>query len=221
MFQAIISGDQVTLLQLGQHFLHLRTDIGTAASLLCFDHVFSSSMTLDGISTSLIAIKLAEFLPYVQTLQKLAAIPYPRLNKVNQILFGFCSQTETEYLLPNQTSLYPRLRDHSAAVVEQGIIVTRWELDRIIKSVLNNLLRSKVNELMNICRRASAFRPPCLSYLFGRCLKNECSRAHIDIRSYGANDYNVRLRIQLQQILIYQTVHVSERNKLRQVLEQR
>jgi len=70
---------------------------------------------------------------------------------------------------------------------------------------LRKHLKSKVEEENNLCRQAKALMP-CLVYsVYGRC--RGCNRDHA---TTDPKSYNLRVKLHLQQIVIYQALHATE-----------
>ncbi|GBE78672.1 predicted protein [Sparassis crispa] len=221
MFRAIVSSEFETLLQLGEKFLHVHHD--EAAALLCFDRVFGTSLKLQTASLPEIAEQLRSFLFYVQLLQKFANDVDPDNNGVIRRLFGFRSPTQELFLLPKETFLCTQCQMCSTPtwqVTEEGALVPRWVLRTLVRQVLRveRLLRRILVE-NEACRTARTLQP-CLSYVvYGQCHRNDCPQVHTSAASYDAKTYNLRIRIHLQQILIYHTIFAVE--DVRQQVRQR
>ncbi|OBZ79120.1 TPR and ankyrin repeat-containing protein 1 [Grifola frondosa] len=211
MFRAIASSDLARLLQLGEKFYLLHHNM--AAAFLCMDHVFSTMPKLQAASLSQIATKLQTFLSYAQMLQKFVSDSDLCNNKTIRKLFGFEASTEELFLIPKETSLFTQINDRltpTARSTDEGSIVVRWELERLIGFFLRGRLLRRVIQENEMCHTLRAFRP-CLPFIiFRHCNRQECPRDHVDPAFYDANAYNNRVRVHLQQILIYQTLHAVE-----------
>ncbi|OCH88979.1 hypothetical protein OBBRIDRAFT_757238 [Obba rivulosa] len=211
MFQAIASGDDTKLMQLGQKFLLISQNI--PAAIMCFDRVFATTPKLQVATSNDITTTLQSFLRYAQILQKLTSDEDPCENEQLRRLFAFKSSTEELFLVQKETTLHTRLNGRhtpTARETDQGALVVRWELGNLLRHVLLEKLRKAVLDETEACRRARALRP-CLPYaLYGHCNRPECPRDHMRASSYDAQMYNARVRAHLQQVLIYNTLYTVE-----------
>lgn len=211
--QAVLYFDSArSLLGLSDRFSRWHEDHG--AALRCLDHVFSSLPKLQVASASEVATSLQHFLLYARLLQKSAseAETNPCDNTDIKRLLGFEVATEDLFLVSRDTrmfvhySLAPRQTD-------QGALVHRWELEKPVTDNLKERLRSKVNGLNELCSRLRALQP-CLAFAaYSRCVRSEsseCPQEHLNMDNYDTHAYNLRVRIVLQQILIYQTIYSIE-----------
>ncbi|KAI0935696.1 hypothetical protein AcV5_004043 [Taiwanofungus camphoratus] len=211
MFRAIMSDNLATLLPLGERF-HLWHH-NDAAAFLCLDHVFSSPLKLQAASLADISTKLQTFLLYARLLQKYASDPQPCDNEEIQRLLGFETSTQELFLVPNGTLLYLHCNARPTPTIratDQGYLVLRWELAMLIKHTLCERLRRRITDENEACRKAWALQP-CLSFAaFDRCNRQDCPQMHQHALSYDADFYTTRVRVYLQQILIYHTLYAFE-----------
>ncbi|PCH33046.1 hypothetical protein WOLCODRAFT_62498 [Wolfiporia cocos MD-104 SS10] len=211
MFRAIISNESPALLSLADQFLNEHHN--EAAALRCLDHVFASTPKLQVAAPLDVASDLQKFYLYTRLMQKLAYSPRPCRNEDIQRLFTFEPATEDSFLIPEHTFLHRRCNDRLTPMLrstDQGIIVLEGELDKLVKDVLKERLYTRVTIENDICSKARALQL-CLSFFAsGRCALQDCWRMHVDAGSYSIDDYNLRIRIVLQQILIYHSVYAVE-----------
>ncbi|KZT08921.1 uncharacterized protein LAESUDRAFT_675409 [Laetiporus sulphureus 93-53] len=214
MFRAIISNNLADLLPLANRFHHQHRN--NAATLLCLDHVFRSLPKLQVASLAEIAGRLQDFLLYVRMLQKFASDVQPCDNEDIKQIFGFQSATEESFLLPKETWLYARCNDRLTPTfrnTDEGAVILRWELNKLLRFVLEERLYKKVlgeNGENELCRKIRALQL-CLPYsALGRCTRDHCPREHINSASHSVVSYNLRVRVIMQQILIYHTIRYLE-----------
>ncbi|EMD41416.1 hypothetical protein CERSUDRAFT_89982 [Gelatoporia subvermispora B] len=211
MFRAIAHGDERMLMELGHKFLLTHHDI--PAAIMCFDRVFATTPKLQVASVSDINTTLFSFYPYVQNLQKLFLDNEPCDSEHLRRLFAFEPSTEELFLVHEDTVLHQRLNERhtpTAPNVDQGALVTRWELGNLLRQLLLEKLRKAVIDETEACQFARALQP-CLPYaLYGRCNRPDCPRDHTAASSQNAGIYNSRIRATLQQVLIYNTLYPFE-----------
>ena len=183
------------------------------AAFLCLDRLFSTSPKLQTASLAEIANKLQTFLIYARMLHKLSTFVNPCDDPIIRRIFALQSSTEDLFLLHGGSFMATQCNAHltpSARSAEQGTVVPRWELDRLVKHVLKSRLLRGINDENNLCR---SLRPlqPCLTYaVFNQCNRVECPRHHGDYRQYDTAAYNARVRVHMLQILIYHTLYTVE-----------
>lgn len=203
MFQAIIAKNGQQLEKLGRLFYHSNKP----ASLLCLDHIFSTPFELYGSSIQEKANYLDMFFAYAKLLHDVAFIQDPCGKRLVQKLFSVQSLREDTFALPCGTFLY-------SAVAEQRVLyfggkgqrtVSNADLTRAFRSSLSERMRRRVMEENEVFRDAE-FLSPCFNFLTGSCHRRDCSRAHVAGATVTAW-YNTRVRMHLQQILIFQTLH--------------
>ncbi|KAI1785582.1 hypothetical protein LXA43DRAFT_1185708 [Ganoderma leucocontextum] len=212
MFKLIAGRDTRQLLELAEKL----TSHGPGrypAAFLCLDRVFSAPLKLQTATLPEIASKLRTFHLYARMLQKFWAVNNPCDEPSVRKVFAIERSTEDLFLLPNVSLLASHRNDRltpSARETDQGLLVPRWELERLFKYVLKGRLLKRVNEENDMLY---GLRPlqPCLSYtVFRQCNRVDCPRSHIDAQHYNTADYNTRVRVHILQILIYQTLYVVE-----------
>ncbi|PIL29959.1 hypothetical protein GSI_07870 [Ganoderma sinense ZZ0214-1] len=210
MFRSIAGRDMQRLLELGEKF----TGEGRyPAAFLCLDRVFSMPLKLQASTLPGVAKKLNTFHIYARMLQKLWTVVNPCNDPDVRQVFAIECSTEDLFLIDKDSLLASHCNDRftpSARKTDQGLLIPRWELERLLKYVLKGRLTKRVNEENNILYGLRLLQP-CLSYaLSHRCNRVDCPRTHIDAQRYNADDYNLRVRVHIIQILIYQTLYVVE-----------
>lgn len=210
MFRMIARRDTQQLLGLGEKF-HAQGHY--SAAFLCLDRVFSVPLKLQAATLPEISRALQKFYGYTRMLQKLWAVNSPCNDSGVCKLFAIELSTEDHFLLPNGSLLASQRNDRltpSARDTDQGLLVSRWELERLLKYVLKARLLQRVNEENEMMH---TLRPlhPCLSYtVFRHCNRVDCPWSHVDPQHYNTADYNTRVRVHILQILVYQTLYAVE-----------
>ena len=215
MFRSIIKGNTTTLLSLGEKFA---SSGNHAAAILSLDYAFSVPLKLQAASLPDIARKLQTFFIYARMLQKLYAVATanPCDEPVIRKIFALQPSTEELFLLSTGSFMASQCSERltpSARPHEQGTLVPRGELNRLIKHVLKVRLLKRVNDENNACRDLRPLQP-CLPYaVFNQCNRVDCPRNHADYQHYTVADYNVHVRVHILQILIYQTLYAVENSE--------
>ena len=209
MFEAIKAGNLKLLRTLSKQFT-TRGDRASAA--LCLDHYFQSFPNIRNWSSLEISELLNDFLLYCRSLQALISTSNPCNRIPIQKLFRICPSTDNIFLIPNATFLHSKLNASRVNLVrsdEEGILISEWELTRKFKKCLMDHLLHIVTTENNSCHHdASAFYP-CLPYIVHRqCTRRQCPRQHLEATSLTRSWYNLQVKIHLQQILIFHTLHV-------------
>ena len=213
MFEAIKAGDFNLLRTLSKQFTS-RGDRTSAA--LCLDHYFQSFPNIRNWTSLEISELLHDFLVYCRSLQALISIPNPCNRTHIQKLFRICPFSDNIFLIRNATFLHSKLmasRVNLVRSVEEGVLISEWELTRKFKEYLMDHLLHVVTTENDSCRHdASAFYP-CLPYIVNRqCTRKQCPRQHLEAASLTGSWYNLQVKIHLQQILIFHTLHVVPRH---------
>jgi hypothetical protein len=218
MFQAIILGKSGRLQQLGRIF---HQDHNKAAALLCLDHIFATPPHIQEATIQHTISLLAMFITYTRLLHDIANLVEPCNDLLVQKLFAFQVSREDMFSVFPGASLYREVDNQQEPPFHEKDgkrSVSRRDLSRILKNYLAERLRSRIMEENDICRRAKVFSP-CLNALLGTCTRTECPRDHVDPAILNPDWYNLRVRIHLQQILVFQNLHFvnlgTERGKQR------
>jgi hypothetical protein len=206
MFQAIMSGDQTQLRKLGKGFASEKP----FAALLCLDHVFQEIPRFQVSDSPQIAEVLTVFTTYIRLLRDTALNPDPCHDSAVQKLFGFRHLTENDFLLPTDTFLHRNMLKRGLRPLrwnDEGATISGRDLSRLFSDCLWERLRDRVLQEDDVCRRAKAFSP-CLSYAAsGYCNRPECPQMHVDVTSLQPQWFNMQVRIHLQQIVIFHSLH--------------
>jgi hypothetical protein len=206
MFQAIISHDSKRLQQLGLKFYK---EGNKSAALLCLDHIFVAPPWIQGATMQETISTLEMFYAYTRLSHDIAVHADPCNNGPVQKLFAFKVAREDVFSVQPGAFLYGEVADQQALFFrgENGTrLVSRRDLSRVLKNSLGERLRGRVMQENEICRRAKVFSP-CLNALLGTCTRVECPRDHVDLPAIKPEWYNNRVRIHLQQIKIFQSLH--------------
>jgi hypothetical protein len=202
-----MSGDHKQLRDLGQAFARNQN---YSAALLCLDHFFKTIPRFQSSDCHQVADILAIFTTYVSFLRDTAHNPDPCHDVSIRRLFGFRLENENEFFLPSNTFLNHRLMEHRMPIIRlvgEGAMVSGHILGRLLLNCLSDRLRDVILREDSICHTTKAFTP-CLSYIAsGNCYRVECPQIHVDVTSLQPSWYNMRVRIHLQQILIFQALH--------------
>ncbi|KAJ7671947.1 hypothetical protein B0H17DRAFT_1208872 [Mycena rosella] len=205
MFQAISRRDFSQLGPLGEEF----EATNPAAALLCLDHCFTTPPDIQELPVEGVASKLQAFHAYVKLLNNFTWMDpchWPMVEK----LFGYIRQGENNFLIPKGTFLHSalHLQSHPAShrSAADNIVLSGSELWDVYHRALKDRLRRRVLEENDLCKRTKAFSP-CLSFAIfdGHCNRMDCPHEHIPGAMIDAQQYNFRVRVHLQQILIFQT----------------
>ncbi|KAI0757678.1 hypothetical protein C8Q80DRAFT_1134850 [Daedaleopsis nitida] len=213
MFRAIAKRDTAGLLALGQNFM---LGSNESATFLCFDYAFSGSLKLQAASLPDISKTQQTFYVYARMLQKMFILKEPCEDDRICKIFALRSSTENLFLLPRGSFLAAQCNGRitpSARTTEQGTSLPRPELERLIKQELKVRLLKRVNDENRLCRDLCPLHP-CLAYtVFNQCNRKDCPRDHADYQNYTSADYNVRVRVVILQVLIYQTIYRVENSE--------
>ncbi|KAI0668726.1 hypothetical protein C8Q78DRAFT_979481 [Trametes maxima] len=210
MFQAIARLDFNNLLPLSRSFGRASN---LPAQLVCLDYVFSLPLTLESKPPKEIAACFSEFLHYAGLLQRFACDSDPSNNVALQRLFGFAlSDDEDRYLLRPTGIIASQCRQRDISVTqedERGILISRWDLEKVVKTVLRDRLSTRVMAQNEMCHQLRSVRPCLLFATSGRCPRYDCPQYHIEDGSDRSMVYNTFVRIHILQIMIYHTLYVT------------
>ncbi|KAJ7171695.1 hypothetical protein C8R43DRAFT_874648, partial [Mycena crocata] len=201
MFQAIADGEVSKLQLLGRSFFE---NENPAAATLCLDHSFTNLPRIQALRADAVAQNLELFLIYVKLLHHFAFNVDPSNSAVAEKLFGYRREGEKNYYIPQGTFLHHGLGNRSS----DGPI-TSSDLRKMFHDLLSDHLAKRVRDENQICRIARAVQGPCLTFAIfnGHCNRSNCPQEHVLASLLNSEQYNLRVRIHLQQILIYQSLH--------------
>ncbi|KZT68439.1 hypothetical protein DAEQUDRAFT_671296 [Daedalea quercina L-15889] len=216
MFRAIISNDVQQLFKLSEHFRHWHKD--NICALRCLDHGFLTMPKLDIASLPVIAESLHHFSAYVDFLRMYASATDLCDNEGMRRLFAFQIASEDFFLVPKDTFLYGRCvrpgprpgPRYSYRPSDQGALLPKDELNRLLRHALQERLRQKVHDENVLCRRTRAFQVCLHFFTSSKCNRVECPQDHLAAENHNTGSYNLRIRVLLQQILVYNSVHAFE-----------
>lgn len=221
MFHAIRWSDTTQLRDLGAKFAS-RNEVIQA--LLCFDHYFNKFPNVVVTEASEFSKVLDGFFVYCRLLFSVATTPDSCNSPLMQKLFCIQPSTERVFMLPTGTFLYKRIVESRVVITESredGVLVNEWDLARWFRECLFTHLRMRVIAENEICRRTRVFTP-CLNFAINDvCNRRECPRDHISYTSFTHAWYNLQVKIHLQQILIFHTLHAIPMDFLDRVKQHR
>ncbi|KAL7285962.1 hypothetical protein ACG7TL_001077 [Trametes sanguinea] len=204
MFRAIASHNTGNLQTLAGAFSARRN---LAATLRCLDHIFSATLSLQQSSLEDVSATLEIFEQYALTLQRLVASGAFCDNAVVRKLFAVREEIDDLFMVPKDSFLTTQMGTRitpTARIVDLGILVPRWELERLFEFALRNRLVRRVQVENEILSRVRALQP-CLPHaVYRHCNRIGCPRHHGNFDNFETADYNHRVRVILQQVLIYQ-----------------
>ncbi|KAI0641195.1 hypothetical protein C8Q79DRAFT_920041 [Trametes meyenii] len=210
MFQAIAYLDFNHLIQLSRNFGRASN---LPAQLVCLDYVFSVPLALESKPPKEIVACFSKFLDYAGLLQRFACNSDPSNNAALQRLFGFASSDDEDRYLLRPTSIIVsqrRQQDTGAAKKdERGILISRWDLEKAVKTVLRGRLSTRVMAQNEMCHHLRSIRPCLLFATSGRCPRYDCQQYHIEDGSDRSTVYNTFVRIHILQIMIYHTLYAT------------
>lgn len=210
MFQAIVAKKAAILQALGHKFYHEYGD--TIAALLCLDHGFRANLKIQAASCTEIASVLQSFVIYSRELARIAHEQDPANDPGLQRLFGFSLIREVENMvrIPQNTFLHKCSLQRNSLNIRQDatedIHLPSWELKSLIHDAIRDKLLQLVKDENEQCRKAPALSPCSTHAVVRTCTSNTCTAGHFDVQTLDKAWYTARVRIHLQQILIYQTI---------------
>ncbi|TFK22063.1 hypothetical protein FA15DRAFT_623047 [Coprinopsis marcescibilis] len=209
MFQNIKTLDLKALRLLGHQFLKRKE---TAQALLCFDHCFGSQNlnTFANLKNSQVCQILADFLAYC-TVLRMVASSLDLENSSTQRLFGFHgADAENMYHVPRGTRLYELLDQGRRLVLhheEDSPILSGQVIQETLKNELWRRMAKRIRHENDLCRRSNLFTP-CLPFIINsECRLINCFRQHIPWQELDEDWFNSQVRMYLQQVMIFHTLH--------------
>ncbi|KAG6874166.1 hypothetical protein C0995_005584 [Termitomyces sp. Mi166 len=204
MFKAIISYDKINLAKLARGFIETSNN---AAATLCLYHYFRVSPEITAVTSEELAEILQLFLAYIRLLYDFAFKLDSRAVPSVQTLFSIRHTSLDNFFVPAGTFLYNTSKTRRQEVPSEGFFILGRELCQILSQGLRNELWTLIMEHIHQCKRATQFSP-CLTYnTFGKCNRKQCPQEHISSTSVSPKWYNTRVRLNLQQVLILQTLY--------------
>ena len=149
------------------------------------------------------------FYAYARLLHDLVLTADPCRKRMVQKLFAFSAVRGDSFSVPKGTILYNAIAKLDVRPEEENgeiRLISEAALSQVFKTCLSERLHYKVMEENEVCRRARIFSP-CRNALEGTCHRPECHREHVEPGRLTPKWYNDHVRIHLQQILIFQTLH--------------
>ncbi|KAG6865346.1 hypothetical protein C0993_008151 [Termitomyces sp. T159_Od127] len=204
MFKAIVAHDKVNLAKLAGVFL--RTSNKPAATL-CLYHCFRIFPQVTALNSEELAEILHLFLDYIRLLYELAvqikqarAVPSSRILS----LFGLYHVSSDSFSIHPGTFL-----DHTRGqeLPPEGLPIFDQDLSRTLSQALLDEIRTLISQQIDQCKHAAQFFP-CLDFItFECCNRISCPQEHIPSTSVSKKWYNMRVRLNLQQVLILNTFY--------------
>ncbi|KAL4254519.1 hypothetical protein ABKN59_003247 [Abortiporus biennis] len=209
MFEAIAYRQPNKLRELSFKFRHEHRD--PLSTLLCLDRLFVASLKMQAATCLEVASMLQLYYVYVQLLRRLVVMDDPVHDGHIQRLFALTISEDDIVTVPVGTFLHGFVTCDRASLPSESpdayAYIRAWDLTRILKYALKARLQARVQEQNKMCQEARVFEP-CISFAaFGQCQKGTlCPYSHVPPDDLNKDYYHARLRIHLQQILIYQTL---------------
>ncbi|KAJ7715028.1 hypothetical protein DFH07DRAFT_762888, partial [Mycena maculata] len=201
---AIANREISKLQKLGQSFFERHN---SALTLLCLDHYFQNHPRIQALQTNALAEHLQLFHVYVKLLYHFAFNFEPCNSLEAEKLFGFRREGENNYLIRQGTFLHHALAPSNSSS-DGKFLLTGSNFRAIFRQSLRDRLAKRVREENAMCRVAKAFQGPCPIFaIFTDC---SCPLQHIPPGRLDSRQYRLRVRIHLQQILIYHSLHNIE-----------
>ncbi|THH32624.1 hypothetical protein EUX98_g1581 [Antrodiella citrinella] len=212
MFQLIAARNYSSLQALGERFHTVHNDFISA--MLCLDHAFSTTLNMQNASPSEVSTLLQSFLLYAKGLARIAFHWDPAHKTDLQRLFGFSEISANVFLVPKRTRLYHEVLKRKRIITteeEAGITLRGQDLGQVIRTWIQGHLSSRARNENLACRNARAYFPCSAFIVFGDCARaGDCYNAHVPAASLDTDWFHCRIRINFQQILVYQTISALE-----------
>lgn len=207
MFSAILRQDYATLYRLSASFLLDHQD--KAACGLCLDYVFADPSRLIANATSLedLTSILCSFLEYANLLAYTAYDANACGTDWVQRLFGFTVSGDNNIVTINLLSLVSfEAKDKSVSIPRQEITVSVHDFVPMLQAVARRRLQTCVRLENEICTQCPVIFPCTVYAIYGECSRKPCATKHTRTQQvFSVSAFNLRLRIIMQQILIYRT----------------
>ncbi|KAK7064824.1 UvrD-like helicase ATP-binding domain-containing protein [Favolaschia claudopus] len=203
MFQALCRREVSQLKLLGESL----EESDPAAALLCYDLVFINPPKIQALLVDGVVKELQIFYGYVKLLNKFVWAD-PCNQPLVEKLFGYTRLGDNDFLVPQGTFLHSALRrsNHPAcqrSTGEEDITLTSFELRDVYTQHLKERLEHRVLRENEMCKRTRALSLCLMFAVFeGKCYRVDCLHEHGPVPT--RKEFNARVRIHLQQILILQ-----------------
>ncbi len=184
----------------------------SSAALLCLDQYFARTFRIQDMVLMDAVEELNLFYIYANLLCTAAYRTDPCEDTGTATLFGFQRITENRFLVPRDTWL------HTAALEvehlqlgsrtsdsDSDFTLSASKLRDIFQHVLRLRLKQRINAENDECARSKAFQPCLVFAVSGVCRRPVCPEAHVSPSVVNTEYYNMRIRLHLQQILIFQS----------------
>lgn len=203
MFQALENCDRRRLHDLAQKFYNDYED--KASAVLCLDRIFQQIPDLGAtrILTEISSV-LQAFLVYTEALEGVTRVQDSCTKRSIQRLFGFTNSAENVVTVFSGTSLLRRALKGS---LSSNISISGTRLEQKLQQIIKHRLQSRVQEENEKCRVCLPLFPCAVFAINGQCpWNNRCRKSHNLHDAFSLQAYKLRLRILMQQILIFHTV---------------
>jgi len=189
------------LQRLGYHFVQIGNKV---AALLCLDHIFATDPPLQGQTMDALTTSLEIFFVYANLLRDFASLSDPCGSHLVQKLFALDCSKDGKFSITAGTFLHPEMAPSSDTQT-----VSRRKLVGLFKrSLCEHLRRVVLRE--NKAFLATQSISPCLAALVTTSNESNCHRSHVNKAILNLDWYNTKIRVHLQQVLIFQTLHPIE-----------
>lgn len=186
------------------------------AGLMCLDHVFVSPPAIQVADLKTVRDQLYSFYVYAFSLREFGLTPKPCSNEAIRRILRISPSGDHVFSLQAGTWLRRLVFESRVkiSIIRHDEHGTLWvyeaELCNFIKSSVLTRLKERVLRENEMCRLTQAFSP-CVSFATsGICHRDPCSQAHLVPVQLTPEWYNMRVWLHLQQIQIFQTLHVLD-----------
>ncbi|KAK0232764.1 hypothetical protein IW262DRAFT_1259156 [Armillaria fumosa] len=208
MFIAISQDQTSRLRELGLEFHKIGH---SSAALLCLDRYFSRALQIQSMALVDAIEELDLFYIYVNLLSATVYQTDPCEDIATATLFGFQWMADNKFLVPRNTWLHIAALELQlrSATSNSDFILSASELRGLFHCVLIDHIKQRIDAENDECARSKAFQPCLVFAVSGFCTQPNCPGAHVSPSVIDAGYYNMRIRLHLQQILIFQVLRES------------
>ena len=210
MFRAIQHRDRTTLRILADTFIGTTKDV---AALLCLDHTFPFTPTLQGLSFLDIQESLSLFSDYIRLLNKILRDDSLVEGSNRQRLFGFQVLGENRYLVPRRAILHEKLANRPG-VGGDGCSCGSEDLRRSIVATIKARIRDRTKTQNDTCFEVHGFSPCLQLFTQKKCNppsgQGSCAFQHIQPEQLTVEWYRDRLSLLLLQIQILESANFHD-----------